>query len=188
MLATLRALTGSLALCALLAGCGATPIEETPEPIGDFELGFLVPVAGENLTKGPLSRDATPEEWKAAMETAFRPRFDRYEGGTFYHLGVVVEGYVLAQPGIPIVLAPKSAVIFSVTVIEDATQTELTPEREQFTVLETLSAATVVGSGLVKSKEEQMANLAENAASRVESWLREQPWFYDEAPAPAATQ
>ena len=74
-----------------------------------------------NLTKGPVSRDATPEEWKEAVRAAFEPRFKRYDGGKFYHLGVIVEGYVLAQPGIPVVLAPKSALIFSVTVIEDAT-------------------------------------------------------------------
>lgn len=168
-----------------LAACSETSLDERPEPIGDFELGFLVPVASPNLTKGPVSRDATPEEWKAAMETAFRPRFARYEGGKFYHLGVIVEGYVLAQPGIPVVLSPKSALIFSVTVIEDETQATLTPEPEQFTVLEDFSAASVIGSGLVTSKEEQMANLADNAAARVERWLRAQPWFY-EGDAPAA--
>lgn len=170
-----------------LAACSSQPeLEERPEPIGDFRLGFLVPVASENLTRGPVSREATPEEWKAAMETAFRPRFARYDGESFYHLGVIVEGYVLAQPGVPVVLSPKSALIFSVAVIEDATETTLTAEPKQFTVLEDFSATSVIGSGLVLSKEQQMANLAENAAARVEDWLRDQPWFYDETAEDAA--
>ncbi|MCH2076163.1 MAG: hypothetical protein MK180_04635 [Rhodobacteraceae bacterium] len=174
------------ALALGLAACSETSLDERPDPIGDFRLGFLVPVTSENLTKGPVSREATPEEWKAAMETAFRPRFERYEGSSFYHLGVIVEGYVLAQPGVPVVLAPKSALIFSVTVIEDATQMQLTAEPKQFTVLEDFSATSIVGSGLVLSKEQQMANLADNAAVRVENWLRDQPWFYDEAGEAAA--
>lgn len=173
-------------VCALLAGLAAcsttTPLEEVPEPIGDFQLGFLVPVASPNLTQGPVSRDATPEEWVAGIEAAFRPRFERFSGDAFYHLGVIVEGYVLAQPGIPVVLAPKSALIFSVTVIEDATEETLTPEPEQFTVLEDFGAASIVGSGLVSSREVQLQNLAENAAVRVERWLREQPWFFEDAP------
>lgn len=170
------------ALALGLAACSGPELEERPDPIGDFRLGFLVPVASANLTKGPVSREATPEEWKAAVEAAFKPRFARYEGSKFYHLGVIVEGYVLAQPGVPVVLAPKSALIFSVTVIDDATEETLTTEPEQFTVLEDFSAVSVVGSGLVLSKEQQMANLAENAAERVERWLRDQPWFYDEEP------
>ncbi|MEM1374594.1 MAG: hypothetical protein AAGF78_09470 [Pseudomonadota bacterium] len=169
-----------LVLALGLSACAETSLEERPDPIGDFQLGFLVPNASPNLTKGPVSRDATPEEWKAALEAAFQPRFARYEGGTFYHLGVIAEGYVLAQPGIPVVLAPKSALIFSVIVIEDSTQTTLTAEPQQFTVLEDFSATSIVGSGLVLSKEEQMANLADNAAQTVERWMRQQPWFFTE--------
>lgn len=182
----MRRLLAALALLALTACAAAPEIEEAPEPIGDFKLGFLVPVASENLTRGPLSREATPEEWKAAAEAAFRPRFERYEGSTFYHLGVIIEGYVLAQPGIPVVAAPKSVLIFSVTLIEDATGTTLLEEPEQFTVIETLNAGSVLGSGFVQSREEQMANLSENAAKRVETWMREQPWFFDPSPVPPA--
>ncbi|MEL6916081.1 MAG: hypothetical protein AAFP13_16425 [Pseudomonadota bacterium] len=181
----LRRLAPALA-CLALAACATTGPGTAPEPIGDFELGFLVPVASPNLTQGPLSRTATPEEWKAAVDAAFARHFSAFEGGTFYHLGVIVEGYVLAQPGIPVVLSPKSVLIFSVTVIEDATQTTLTAEPEQFTVLEDFSATSIVGSGLVLSKEEQLAALAENASARVETWLRTQPWFFDAPPSGAA--
>lgn len=175
----------ALAFCLIfLAACARPTLEEAPEPIGDFRLGFLVPVASPNLTKGPASREATAEEWDAAMEAAFRPRLERYEGGKFYHLGVITEGYVLAQPGIPIVLSPKSALIFSITVIDDATETRLTEEPVQFTVVESFNAASVFGSGYVMSREAQMKNLAENAAVQAEEWLREQPWFTAVEPAP----
>ncbi|MEL6551775.1 MAG: hypothetical protein AAFQ54_16155 [Pseudomonadota bacterium] len=178
----IRPLLAALA-CLGLGACATGGLEDAPEPIGDFELGFLVPIVSPNLTQGPLSREATPEEWKAATEAAFRERFAPFSGGTFYHLGVTVEGYVLAQPGIPVVLAPKSVLIFSVIVIEDATQQTLTAEPEQFTVLEDFSATSILGSGLVLSKEEQLAALAENAAAQTERWLREQPWFLDPSPA-----
>lgn len=167
-----------------LAGCAAGDLEETPKPMGDFQLGFVVPITSPNLTKGPVSREATPEEWKDAMKQAFDARFSRFEGDAFYHLGVIVEGYVLAQPGIPLVLSPKSALIFSITVIEDATQETLTPEPHQITVVESIGAGTLLGSGLVMSREEQLEELARNAAVATERWLRQQPWFYEEGTIP----
>ncbi|MEM1236288.1 MAG: hypothetical protein AAGI10_04895 [Pseudomonadota bacterium] len=184
----MRRIISLLALLSVLSACGDQSLEEKPDPIGDFRLGFLVPTTSQNITKGPASRDATPEEWKDAIRGAFEPHFRRFEGETFYHIGVIVEGYVLAQPGIPVVLAPKSALIFSVTVIEDATRMRMTPEPHQITVIESLGASTVVGSGLVMSREDQLQDLAENAADQVEKWMREQPWFYDEPPVVAAAE
>lgn len=181
----MRRILSVFAVCFGLAGCGVPAIEENPDPIGDFRLGFLVPTASPNLTKAPVSREASAEEWNAAMEAAFQPRFAPYEGASFYHLGVITEGYLLAPPGIPVVLSPKSVLIFSVMVIDDSTQTTLTEEPEQFTVLEEASPATFVGSGLTRSKEQQMASLATNAAVRVERWMRTQPWFYEDGVIPA---
>ncbi len=167
----------SIILLLALSACATPSLEETPDPIGNFQLGFLVPVTSQKLTKGPLSRTATEEELKDAVRTAFEPRLKRYEGGTYYHMGVIIEGYVLAQPGIPLVASPKSALIVSVTVIDDATESLLTEEPEQFTVLESFSASTFIGSGLTMSKEEQLENLAANMSVKVERWLRRQSWF-----------
>jgi len=161
----------------LLGACAAGDLEETPDPIGDFRLGFFVPSTAPEMTKGPASREATPEEWKAAMKAAFEPRFQRYAGGSFFHIGAIVDGYVLAQPGIPIVLAPKSVLIFRVTIIEDATGKQFPEEPHQITVVESVGAGTVLGSGLTSTKEEQLADLAENAARQTERWMRDQPWF-----------
>ncbi|WP_147126799.1 hypothetical protein [Shimia ponticola] len=166
-----------LAAIVALSACATSDLEETPEPIGDFKLGFFVPSTAAEMTKGPASRDATPEEWKAAMKAAFEPRFKRYTGDSFFHIGAIVDGYVLAQPGIPLVLAPKSVLIFRVTIIEDATGTQYPEEAHQITVVESVGAGTLLGSGLTSSKEEQLADLAENAARQTERWMREQPWF-----------
>ena len=49
---------------------------------------------------------------------------------------------------------------------------------KQFTVFESLSEETVVGSGLTQTKEEQMQNLSRNAAKMIQTWMLEHPeWF-----------
>ena len=180
----------SLVACA----SGERQLAQPVEPLGNFKLGFAEGVA-PNRVKGPLSRDATPEEWTASVDAALEERFNRYTGDKFYHLGVSVEGYVLAQPGVPLVFSPKSALIARVTVWDDATQTKLNEETHQVTVLEAFSAETVVGSGLTQSREEQMRGLSANLALQIETWMRRQQqeagWFggvSGEAPAlaPAA--
>ena len=168
---------GAIGLVALLSACATGELDTNPEPIGDFRLGFFVPSTAPEVTKGPASREASDEEWKAALKAAFEPRFQRYKGGEFFHIGAIVDGYVLAQPGIPVVLAPKSVLIFRVTIIEDATGNQYPEEPHQITVVESVGAGTILGSGLTSTKEEQLADLAENAAAATEKWMRDQPWF-----------
>ncbi len=176
----------SVAACAN----GARELEKPKEALGDFKLGHLGIVA-PNLVKGPVSRDATKEEWIAGVESALEERFSRYSGDKYYHLGVSVEGYVLAQPGVPILLSPKSALILRVTAWDDAAGAKLNEEPEQITVLESFSAETMVGSGLTQSKEEQLRNLSVNAALQIENWMRkmqrEQGWFGGTSAAPEPT-
>ena len=164
-----------------LAGCtNPNDLEEKPVYLGNFHLGHNVVVA-PNLTKGPASREASKGEWIAEMKTAIDERFSRYQGDKLYHLGISLEGYVLAIPGVPIVASPKSALILNVTAWDDATQTKLNEKPELITVVETVSGRTVLGSGLTQSKEKQMHNLTRNAAKLIESWLvdqnNEHGWF-----------
>lgn len=172
----------AFALCALLAACadGARELRQPVEPIGDFKMGHGIVVA-PNIVKGPASRDASDEEWIEAVDAAIEERFRRYQGDAFYHLGISVEGYVLAQPGIPLVFSPKSVLIVNVTVFEDATGRKLNEEAKQLTALEAPSAETIVGSGVTQSKAEQMENLSKNIALVIESWMRKemraQGWF-----------
>lgn len=180
----------AVALAAGLAACNATAdLDRETVPLGDFYLGHNIVVA-DNAQMGPLSREATPEEWKEVLTAEVERRFRRFDGDRLYHLAIAVEGYVLAVPGIPVVAAPKSALIFSVTVWDDAAGGKINDTPHRITVLENLSGETVVSSGLTQSREQQMKNLSENAARSVENWLRQNiEWFQrpaDEAPAAGA--
>jgi hypothetical protein len=167
----------ALCLALALAACGASDLAEPPVPLGDFVLGLNIVVA-DNVQKVPISRDATVEEWEAVMKKAVDQRFGRYAGNRVYNIGIAVEGYALAPPGIPVVAAPKSILVFTVNVWDDATQTRLNGEGKQFTVFESLSGDTFVGSGLTKTREEQMEALAYNAVKKVEDWFTQHPeWF-----------
>lgn len=177
----------ALALFAALSAC--TPadkiLETKPDPLGTFDLGFAIAVAPEPV-KGPLSRDATSEEWVDVVKSALTEHFERFdEGSKLYHIAVRVDGYVLAQTGIPIVLSPKSALIINVTFFDDALQAKINEEPIQMTVLENLTGKTLISSGLTQTKETQMRNLAQNAAIQIERYMRENEELFSGPADPA---
>ena len=182
----MRALIALLALVALVSCGDGRDLDEAPAPLGDFKLGHSIVVA-PNLVKGPLSREASKEQWIAAMDAAVEDRFRRYEGTDkkLYHFGISVEGYVLAQVGVPLVLQPKSVLIFRVTVWDDEKGIKLNEEPHEITVLEAISAETVAGSGLTQTAEQQMENLVIKGTKQLEVWLGVQQkrhgWFTPEA-------
>jgi hypothetical protein len=162
----------AIAMLCILAACGSkSDLEEPPVPLGHFRLGHNVVVAPHPV-QGPLSRDVAPEEWVDTMRAAISDRFGRYEGDKLYHLGISVDGYVVAQTGIPLVLAPKSVVILNVTLWDDEKGEKVNDEPERIMALESLNGKNIVGSGLTQTREEQMANLSYNAAKRIENWLK----------------
>ncbi|VDC22458.1 hypothetical protein [Pseudogemmobacter humi] len=165
-------------LLTLLAACGAkNDLKDPPVPLGDFVLGHNIIVA-ENVQKVPISRDASPAEWEQAMKQAVADRFGRYEGSRIYNIGISVDGYALAPPGIPVVAAPKSVLVITANIWDDAAEKKLNPEGHQITVFESLSGETVIGTGLTRTKAQQMEALSFNAAKKVEDWLLEHPeWF-----------
>jgi hypothetical protein len=167
-----------LAFVLTIAGCASTEIPDTPTELGNFALGHNIAVAPD-LVKGPLSREATAEELTDAMKAAMQERFGRYEGDHLYHFGINVSGYVLAQPGVPILFSPKSALVITVSVWDENTGQKLNEEAMQLTVSENVSGESFVGSGLTTSREEQIANLTFNAARAVERWLLKNPEWLD---------
>lgn len=165
----------------MLAACnGASDLSKAPVPLGDFNLSHNIAVAPKAV-KGPLSREVSKEELTKALTAATEERFGRYKGTRDYHFGMSIEGYVLAQPGIPLVFAPKSILIINVSIWDDAKNLKLTPKPHQITVFESLDQGPVVGSGYTKSAEEQLKNLSQNAAKALESYLvkqnKEKGWF-----------
>lgn len=162
-----------------LAACETrTGLQAPPESLASFQLGHVAVVA-DKATKAPISRNATPEQWQVALDKAVRERFDRIPGDTYYHLGIHVDGYALAPPGVPLVVTPKSVLIISVTLMTDTEGgKKLNDKPEQLTVFETLSGDTVVGTGLTKTAEEQLQNLSFNAALAIEDWLARNPQYF----------
>lgn len=173
-----------------LAACtGARDLDAPLVPLGDFSLGHNVVVAPKVQTTSTVSREVPKEQLTEALQSAIAERFDRYEGAKDYHFGVSIEGYVLAKRGVPVVAAPKSAMIIRLTVWDDARGVKLNEEPEQLTVLETLDGASVVGTGWSQSAETQLLNLSRNTAQRIEDYLvrmkTEEGWF-EENPEAAA--
>ncbi len=176
----MRILLAMIGLLALTA-CGGIrdDLAETPEAIGFFRLGHNIAVVNEPV-QGPFSRTVTDEQWQTAMTTAVGDRFNetRFFGDKFYHIGVAVEAYVLAQPGIPLIYSPRSVLIFSVNFFEDSTQTKLNVEPIQITVFEPCCSIPFVGTGFTRSAEAQMEGLSFNAARAIERTMRENAdWF-----------
>ncbi|NBE09340.1 hypothetical protein [Paragemmobacter ruber] len=162
---------------AVLASCGRNDLEEPPVPLGDFALGLNIVVA-DNVQKVPISREASVEEWEAVMKKAVEDRFGRYQGPKLYNIGISVDGYALAPPGIPVVAAPKSVLVITANVWDDAAELKLNEEGKQITVFESLSGETVIGTGLTRNRKEQMEALSYNAVKRVEEWFLQNPeWF-----------
>jgi hypothetical protein len=181
-----------LAALGLLAACDAkNDLADPPVPLGDFALGLNV-VVPETAQTVPISRQATPEQWKTAMTKAMADRFGRYEGTKLYNFGVSIDGYSLAPPGIPVVASPKSALIVTVNIWDDATQKQLNPGGKRITVIEGVSPESVFGSGWTQTKQQQLDKMAYKAALAIQNYLLDNPeWFGlppkgTEVPAPAA--
>jgi len=174
----MRRILLTLLCLAGLTGCAADADLDGPvEPLGEFRLGYTIVVA-DGASKIPPSRDATAEEWEASLKSELGRRFGRFEGRQLYHLAVKVDAYALAVPGVPVVLSPKSLLRLQVSVWDDAAGGKINAEPRVFNVFERFSGETVLGSGLTRTREEQMQQLSANAARKIEAWLRENPgWF-----------
>lgn len=172
--------------CLSLVACSPSGDDLTapPVPLGDFRLGHNIAVAPK-VKKGPFSRDFTEAQITAAMQQAVADRFGRYEGAGLYHIAVSIEGLVLAQPGIPVVGSPKSAMIIRLTIWDDAAGRKLNDPPEQMTVFESASRDTFLGSGLTRSADEQLTALSVNAAKQFELFVAERHaldgWFVPDA-------
>lgn len=172
-----------IALLVALAACAAPdPATDELPSMGNFRLGHNIVVA-DNMQQVPPSRDATAEQWVTILTSEIDRRFGQYEGERLYHIGIAVDGYALAPPGVPLVLNPRSILVLSVNVWDDALGQKLHEEPEQILVMEGASAETaIVGSGFTRTAEEQMQVLARNAARRIQQWMLTNPEWFDVDP------
>jgi hypothetical protein len=177
-------LAGTACAVLLVAGCAAQDLDEPAADLGPFRLGLNIVVA-DTMQKVPISREATEEEWETGLKTAVGNRFGpaRYDGDRFYNIGINIDGYALAPPGIPVVAAPKSVVVVSANIWDDANQQQLNTEVRQFTIFENLSGESVIGTGLTSTKKQQIEALSYNVAKALEGWFLENPQWFDPAGA-----
>ncbi len=166
-----------------LAACTPQNLKDPPADLGNFSLGHNIVIASK-MRKGPVSRDATEEEWTTNLKGAIADRFGRYEGDKLYHFGVSIEGYMLAPKGVPLVYTPKSALLVQITVWDDAKNKKMNSEPFLITAFEdTNEDSLVIGSGWGRTKNEQLKMLSYNAAYEIEKWLVENyktlDWFTD---------
>jgi hypothetical protein len=168
----------------VLAACAGGGADDPPADLGDFRLGHNI-VVGETAQMVPPSRSATGEEWKAVFTDEIQKRLGRYQGEGLYHLGVSVDAYALAIPGVPVVVKPKSVLVFSVTIWDNATQQKIKQEVTQLTTFERMgiSGKSLIGSGLTQTRDEQMRNLARAGARAIERWLSANRDWFDPDPA-----
>lgn len=172
-----------LLLSLLLLGCVAEEdLSLSPEPLGQFRLGHNIAIA-DNTTRGPFSRTFSEAQIEKTVQSAVAQRLRRYNGDGLYHLGIVVGGLVLAQPGIPVVYAPSSVMIVDVTVFDNTTQKKLNEKPMRLTVGEGIkNNVPILGSGLVRGADQQLENLSQALSKEIEDWLKENAdWF---APRP----
>ncbi len=169
-----------LAAFLFLAACAADdPLDEELPDMGNFRLSHNIVVA-DGMQQVPPSRNATPEEWEELLTAEIDRRFGGYEGDKLYHIGIAVDGYALAPPGIPVLLNPRSVLVLSVNIWDDALGEKLHDEPEQIYVLEGAAAETfLIGSGLARSREQQMQILARNAARRIQLFMLQNPEWFD---------
>lgn len=180
---------GLTAAALVLAACQTNDLKEPPVPLGTFQLGVNVAIT-DNMQVPGISRDVTPKQMENAITKAVAARFDypRYEGDRLLNFGIFVDGYLLAPPGIPLVMSPASVMMVTLNVFDDATGKKLNEGGTRLTVVEKGSAETLIGSGLTQTKEKQLEILAYNVAKRIEGYLLENPdWLgMTEAEAKAA--
>lgn len=183
-------LGGLLALVTvtLMACSGAGKNVPAPDQVsmGNFALGHLAVVV-EKPKQGPFSRNATDEELKAALEAGLQRRFGGYQGSKFYHVGVKLDLYALAVPGVPIVFSPQSVMVVTVSFWDDAKGKRLSEDGGKgMIVFERLTGETLISSGLTQSKQQQMRNLADNVAFKIQEWILENPQWIGLPPKPKA--
>jgi hypothetical protein len=177
-----RVVCAVFALSALF-GCDANDAGRAPVPMGNFNMGLNI-VVPETAKTIPISRQATPDEWKTVMTQAMQDRFGSYTGDKLFDFGISIDGYMLAPPGIPVLASPRSALIVTVNVWDDAHKKLLVEGGKRITYIEGISPEAFIGSGWTQNKDKQMKKLAFNVAKLVQDYMLEHPEWLGLPPKP----
>lgn len=170
-------------LLSFVSGCGFDIPSAPPSSLGDFTLAQTI-VLTDTTVKGLISREASVEDFSQALETAVQEQLAPYKGSKPYIMGIRIEGYNLAPPGIPVVLSPKSALILYVSIWQKTKENNFKNEhKERFLIFETLSPELMIGTGHTRTRQQQIDDLSKNAALQISQWLgRNVAWFQTAEP------
>ncbi len=161
----------ALASLILVSACAVPDPETDPQvDLGNFRLLSNVAVT-TNASRMGVSRKASAEEWEEVLERAIENRFAQYEGEVPYTISYSLNGYILATRGGRLALAPNSAMSITVHIWETDPLKRLEERSKQLLILEGFDGKTVIGSGLFRSRNEQMETLGAQFAKAVERWL-----------------
>tara|TARA_B110000483_G_C18202740_1_gene546025 strand:- start:698 stop:1249 length:552 start_codon:yes stop_codon:yes gene_type:complete len=138
--------------------------------IGNFKLGHLV-VKAENAQKGFFSRKASKQTLEKTLKEKLSKLLINQNGDHFFHISAIISGYVLAQPGIPVLLSPKSVLIIDVFIFDDQTQQKVFEKPRRFAIFESFSTDTIIGTGLTLTAEQQLDDLTTIAVNKIGNWL-----------------
>ena len=171
----------------VLSACGDPnkDLAEAPVAIGDFRLGHTVAFA-DNIQKPFYSRSLSSDQIEQSVSTAVERRLRRYDGDGLYHLGIVLGGIVLAQPGVPLVATPSSQLLIDITIYNNETRQKLNEEPARLRATEG-KWTPVIGSGLARNSEQQLENLSNQIAIQIERWLRRNPEWFEPKPGRTRT-
>jgi hypothetical protein len=133
---------------------------------------------GTAVARAPPRRNS-----RRRCATEIEQRLRRYDGDGLYHIGVRIEAFVLAQPGIPIVLSPQSVLLLAVNIWDNETRERLNDEPIRSPPSRRQHRRAVHPLGPREVAREQLENLSISAAQEIEKLLREneETWF---APKP----
>ena len=138
--------------------------------IGNFKLGHLV-VKAENTQKGFFSRNVSEEILEKTLKEKLSKLLNNQNGDHFFHISAVISGYVLAKSGIPVLLSPKSVLIIDVFIFDDQTQQKVFENPRRFSIFESFSSDTIIGTGLTLTAEQQLDDLTTIAVNKIGDWL-----------------
>ncbi len=170
----------SIVFVSACAGDPNADLAETPEAIGDFRLGHTVAFA-DNIQKPFYSRELSSDTIEQSVSTAVERRLRRYDGDGLYHLGIVLGGIVLAQPGIPTIATPSSQLLIDINIYDNATRQKLNDEPARLRATEG-KWTPIIGSGLARDADAQLLNLSNQIAIQIENWLKRNPQWFEPKP------
>lgn len=164
-----------LCLFALLgmSSCGdgvLFPAPSGPLHLANIRIGH-VGVVTSGMVQGAYSNAVSPEDLASHLRGAITSKLAGLDGARSYNIGVKVTSYMLANPAVPTVSSPKSALIMSVTVWDDSRGQKPVAPPATVIAVDGLYGTSVFITKQQGDKDHRLAALSAKAALEIERYL-----------------